>query len=144
MKRLTLIICLLLLAAPVLAQVEFAWDYDTIDEAKITGFHAWQTKNPGDYSGPFVGTFVNTARTGSLPTPDKYGKWCWVWTAYVDEAGVITESDYSNEVCQVFKPPNPQSLTATVLAALSAPVKAFGKMAGLLTGKGKKQLRIVS
>jgi hypothetical protein len=143
MKRLALIMCLLLLAAPALAlSVNFEWDYDAIEEAKITGFHAWLTKNPGIYSSAFVGTFANTARTGSLPEPDKYGKWCWVWTAYYDDAGVITESDYSNEVCEVFKPPKPQNLRSTIIAVLTTPAKAVGKLANLF--KGKRQLRIIS
>jgi len=126
-------------ALGVTQDITFQWEYDAEEAPKITGFHAWQTKNPGRYDDPFVGTFENTALTGVLPSPG-YGKWCWVWTAFVAETAGDVESIQSNEVCQTLKP-KPPKLISVAQSVLTAPIKAATMVASLFLPK--KNLRII-
>lgn len=141
MKHLILILPLLLVC-PVMAQTQFAWDYDVVEETKIEQFQLWQTKNPGQYPGFDTSTpkeiFAKTTRSGVTADPASYGKWCFVLTAY---AGSLN-SDPSNEVCKNFKPPKPNNFRETVITAMTYPMRKVGGFFSSLFS-GDKQLRII-
>lgn len=141
MKNSTLLSILFLsLLAPcaLSAQVRFAWDYDAAEQDKIDGFHLWGTKTPGNYPDPFVGTFPPASRSGTAPDPDRYGRFCWTLTAFAD----VAESDRSNEVCKILKPPKPGSFREEILAGILYPAKKLRDLLAGLFGKKDDSPRI--
>lgn len=140
MKITLLIIAILLLAVPAVAQqVTFAWDPHP-EAAQITGFKLYQSKQSTSYGAIPAGTFTGgNLTTGSIPKPG-LGRFYFVLTAYVTEGGTDIESGYSNEVSLVLKPKSPNLLSATLMAVITAPVKA---VKWLWASGEHKSLRIV-
>lgn len=142
MKYILSLIILLMLPALAIGQtVTFAWDYEVIEEAKITGFHLWRTKTPGSYIGASVQTYAPSLRTGT-DIVNAYGKNCYSLTAYYADPTETTESPYSNEVCTVLKPKPPRLISA-VQTALMAPFNGAKWLFAKLIGKSKN-LKILS
>jgi len=136
MQRLIVIAFLLLITGPALAQdtVSLAWDLIPNEEklGADGGYKIYQSKQSGVYSAPAatVPPGTNNVTLTDLP----YGRLYWAVTAFAIDA----ESEYSNEVNKVIRPPAPRNLRETVLAAAVKPLKA---LVGLFASK--KQLRIV-
>ena len=134
MKFTLMSLLLLALVPAAVAQVTFQWDPHE-EAATITGFHLYQTKNPGSYGAIAVQTFMpGTLTSGQTPKPG-LGKWCFVLTAYVQDPGGPIDSGYSNEVCEVFKPKAPTNFVTKAIVAMGNAIKNLFA--------GKKGLRIV-
>ena len=136
MKHLILVVALMLLAVPAMAQITFMWDLSTDDAilGATGGYKLYQSKVSGTYGATVVATVLRGINTVTIPKPG-LGRFYWVVTAF--ESGG-NESDYSNEVTAVIKPAKPTNFRTTVISALVYPFKAIGKMAA-----NKKNLQIV-
>jgi hypothetical protein len=132
-----LVLCLLLIAIPAMAQQQltFAWDLSPDDSLLgAGGYHLYQSKTSGTYAGAPVATAMPGISTVTI-TATALGRHYWVATAFFEDG---TESDYSNEVTAVIKP-KPPKLNAVQQIAHSM-ASAVDKIAGLF--KEKKNLKI--
>jgi hypothetical protein len=132
-----LALCLLLLAAPAMAQqqITFAWDLSPDDSLLgAGGYRLYQSKTSGVYSAPPVATVAPGVSAVTIPAT-ALGRYYWVVTAFAEDT---TESDYSNEVTTVIKPRPPKLNTVQQVA--HSIKDAVGKVAGVFGNK--KNLRI--
>lgn len=132
-----IVLCLLLLAAPAMAQQQltFAWDLSPDDSLLgAGGYRLYQSKTRGVYSAPPVATVAAGVSTVTI-TATALGRHYWVATSFAEDG---TESAYSNEVSTVIKPKPPKLNTVQQVA--SAVRDAVVKVAGAF--KDKKNLKI--
>lgn len=144
MKRSALVLIAILIPVLLQAQtVNFAWD--PINDAGVTGFKLYQSKQSGVYTS-IAATFTpGTATTGSIPKPTTYGRYYFAMTAFAVDTtvtpNVTVESAFSNEVSLVLKPNPPHLVSATLVAVIKAPVKAIKWALGI---RPKGNLRITN
>jgi hypothetical protein len=132
-----LVLCLLLIAIPAMAQrqLTFAWDLSPDDSLLgAGGYRLYQSKTSGVYSAYPVATVAPGISTVTL-TVNAFGRHYWVATAFTEDGA---ESDYSNEVSTVIKPKPPKLNTVQQIAG--AIKDTVEKVAGMF--KEKKALRI--
>lgn len=144
MKFLKIFFLLVILVTPATAQqITFAWDAHE-QASVITGFHLYQSKQSGNFTGAPVGDFIGgTLTTGSIPKPTSPGRYYWVLTAYMpDPLGGTIESGYSNQVTDVVKPKEPTGFIRTVTQAIAyVPTKVASAVKGLFSQN--RNLKIV-
>ena len=137
MKTTLLIVALLLLAVPCMAQTNLQFQWDAHAQAsQLAGFKLYSGTVSGTYAVAPVATFIGGSLTsGTIARPTKIGKTFYVLSAY-DSAG--NESGYSNEVSYTVAISPPTGLKNPILVAIG---KVLTKLAGLF---GKHQtLRVV-
>ena len=115
MKRIFLSLAFLLfLTAPSWAQGNstFTWDLSISEPLGAGGgYNLYASKQSGVYdSGKIVGTVAPGISTITIDTTALRGRWYFVATAFIDDAGTKVESQFSNEVTAVFKPEPPTNL----------------------------------
>lgn len=128
----------MLFGAGALAQttVSLAWDPHP-QAADLEGFKLYCGKANRAYGG-VCATYLGGSLTTGTVVIEKPGNTCMALTAYIADG---TESDFSNEVCQVIKPKAPTGLKSTLVQAAAKVVNAtVGKIAGLF--RGHKNLKI--
>jgi hypothetical protein len=133
MKHLILVVALMLLAVPAMAQITFMWDLSTDDAILGTtgGYKLYQSKTSGTYGATAAATVLRGINTVTIAKPG-LGRYYWVVTAFT----VDSESDHSNEVTTVLRPAKPTNHRITTIIA------AIGSAIRDLFASNKKNLRI--
>jgi hypothetical protein len=139
MKIALLVIALLLLTVPLMAQthVQLSWDLSADDAllGATGGYHLYASKTSGGYTATPIATTLPGVTTATIVRPG-LGKYYFIGRAFASDG---TEAPDSNEVSLVIRPA-PMKLN-TVQQIAQAIKGAVTKLAGLFSAK--KNLRIV-
>jgi hypothetical protein len=117
--------------------VDLAWDPHP-QASQLQGFDLYCGRASGFYSTGLTpcAIYNGGSLTAGSVTINTLGKNCFVLTAVVNDPDK-TQSDPSNEVCQILKPSKPNLKSAVVRVALS-PFKAVGKLASVFKKQNLK------